>query len=67
MVDRKSRIVADADRLKAMQASDRPNGASINAVRRAYADAMDDLADAGGSVAAVEQVELPTVRLGGEA
>ncbi len=64
-IDRQQRVTCDADRLKAMPKSDRPNGASLNDVRNAYADAMEELADAGGSVAAVESVELPSDRLEG--
>ena len=64
--DRQMRIVCDADRLKSAPKSDRPGDASLNAVRDAYADAMEELADAGGSVAAVESVALPSERLGEE-
>jgi len=62
-IDRKARIVADADRLKAKSKSDRPAEASLDKVRSAYADAMQELANAGGSVAAVESVALPSERL----
>jgi len=40
-----SKTIADADRLKAMDTADRPTSASINDVRNAYADAMDDLSE----------------------
>jgi len=63
---RHARIVADADRLKAMDASERPGDASINEVREAYADAMDAIAGDFSSVAAVESIGLPSDRLGGE-
>jgi hypothetical protein len=61
--DKQMRIVCDADRLKAMRKADRPANASMNEIRDAYADAMEQLADSGGSVAAVESVELPSERL----
>jgi len=60
------RITCDADRLKAAAKADRPGDATLDAVRDAYADSMEELADAGGSVAAVESVELPSNRLKGE-
>jgi len=62
-VDRKARIVCDADRLKSSPKADRPGEATLDAVRDAYADAMEELADAGGSVASVQSVELPSERL----
>jgi len=64
--DMQMRIISDADRLKAKSKSDRPGQASLDKVRTAYADAMQELANAGGSVAAVESVELPSERLKGE-
>jgi len=63
-IERHSLIVADADRLKAMAKSDRPDQAPLDDVRREYCHAMEDLADVGGSVAAVESVPLPSDRLG---
>jgi hypothetical protein len=60
---RHARIVADADRLKAMQQSERPGEASLDAVREAYADAMDALAGDYTSVAGVEAIDLPSDRL----
>jgi hypothetical protein len=57
------RIVCDADRLKSQAKADRPGDSTLNEVREAYADSMEALADAGGSVAAVEAVELPSKRL----
>jgi len=62
---RHAKIVADADRLKATAKDDRPGDASLNDVREAYADAMDDLAGEFSSVAGVEAVALPSDRLGG--
>lgn len=62
---RQSKIISDADRLKAMDKANRPGEASLDAVRDAYADAMDELCDCSGSVAAVEAVALPSDRLGG--
>jgi hypothetical protein len=64
-MERQQRITCDADRLKAAAKSDRPGEATLDAVRGAYADAMEELADAGGSVAAVESVALPSDRLNG--
>jgi len=57
------RITSDADRLKAMSKADRPADSTLNEVREAYADSMESLINAGGSVAAVESVELPSERL----
>ncbi|WP_435358440.1 hypothetical protein [Haloarchaeobius sp. DFWS5] len=62
-MDKQAAIISDADRLKSQSTSDRPGDATVNEVRTAYADAMDALRAAGGSVAAVEDVELPTDRL----
>lgn len=61
--DKQLQIVSDADRLKSAAKADRPADASLNEVRDAYADAMEQLANVGGSVAAVESVELPSERL----
>lgn len=61
--DMQMRIVCDADRLKAMPKADRPKSASLDSVRGAYADAMEELANAGGTVASVETVQLPSERL----
>lgn len=70
---RHARVVADADRLKAMEQTDRPvvrtedDGtevhASVDDVRTAYADAMDALAEDYTSVAGVEGIDLPSDRL----
>lgn len=62
---RHAEIVADADRLKAMSKSERPGDAPLDAVREAYADAMDALAERHSVVADVESIELPSERLGG--
>jgi len=62
---RHARIEADADRLKAMDQTERPGDASVDEVREAYADAMDDLAENHSSAAGVEGIELPSDRLGG--
>jgi hypothetical protein len=61
--DMQIKITCDADRLKAMPKADRPAEASIDSVRGAYADAMEELANAGGTVASVETVQLPSERL----
>jgi len=58
-----SKTIADADRLKAMDAADRPGGASINDVRNAYADAMDDLSKTYTSISQLHGFELPSERL----
>jgi len=63
--DRHARIVADADRLKAMSKSERPGEATLDDVREAYADAMDALAEGYASVAGVESIHLPSDRLDG--
>lgn len=63
-LSRKCAVTADADRLKAMPKSERPGEATLNAVRTAYADAMDDVADDYASVAAVDAIDLPSDRLG---
>jgi len=58
-----SKTIADADRLKAMDAADRPAGASINDVRNAYADAMDDLSETYTSISQLSNFQLPSERL----
>jgi len=58
-----SKTIADADRLKAMDAADRPANASINEVRNAYADAMDDLSKTYSSISQLSDFELPSERL----
>jgi len=58
-----SQTIADADRLKAMDAADRPAGASINDVRNAYADAMDDLSKTYTSIGQLHDFKLPSRRL----
>lgn len=62
-VDKLTKITANADDLKAMPKSDRPNEAPIDDVRTAYRDASNDLTEAFGSVAAVEEIDLPSDRL----
>jgi len=58
-----SKTIADADRLKAMDAADRPAGASINDVRNAYADAMDELGQTYTSIGQLHGFKLPSDRL----
>jgi len=58
-----SKTIADADRLKAMDTADRPAGASINDVRNAYADAMDDLSKTYTSISQLNDFQLPSERL----
>jgi len=58
-----SKTIADADRLKAMDTADRPAGASINDVRNAYADAMDDLGKTYTSISQLNGFQLPSERL----
>jgi len=58
-----SKTIADADRLKAMDAAERPAGASINDVRNAYADAMDDLSKTYASISQLGNFQLPSERL----
>jgi len=58
-----SKTIADADRLKAMDAADRPAGASINDVRNAYADAMGDLSKKYTSISQLANFQLPSERL----
>jgi hypothetical protein len=58
-----SKTIADADRLKAMDAADRPAGASINDVRNAYADAMGDLSKTYTSISQLANFQLPSERL----
>ena len=55
--------IADADRLKAMPKADRPAEASVNQVRTAYADAMEELAGTYTSISQLSDFELPTDRL----
>lgn len=62
-VDRQAAIIADADDLKQMPKSDRPNSATVDEVRVAYRDAMQELQGGKGSVAAVEGITLPQGRL----
>jgi len=58
-----SKTIADADRLKAMDTADRPAGASINDVRNAYADAMEDLGKTYTSISQLSDFQLPSERL----
>jgi len=58
-----SKTIADADRLKAMDTADRPTSASINDVRNAYADAMDDLSETYTSISQLNDFQLPSERL----
>lgn len=62
-LDKLTKITADADDLKAMDQLNRPNESSLDEVRAAYRDASNDLANAGGSVAEVESVEVASERL----
>lgn len=57
------KTIADADRLKAMDTADRPAEASINEVRNAYADAMDDLSRSYTSISQLSGFQLPSERL----
>lgn len=58
-----AQILADADELKAKSSSERPGEASINEVRSASRDALEEVFNADGSVSSVERVQLPTERL----
>lgn len=60
---RLAEAIADADDLKQMAQTDRPNDASLDAVRVAYRDTVGDLAGDFGSVAGVETIPLPSERL----
>lgn len=62
-VDKQAEIIADADGLKATDKANRPNSATMNDVRNAYRNAMNELSGPKGSVAEVEQTETPTERL----
>lgn len=62
-VDLIADITADADDLKATDKANRPNQAPLDDVRVAYRDAMRDAKGGFGSVAAVEQTDLPSDRL----
>lgn len=62
-VDKQSVVIADADELKQMPKSERPNSASLDAVRGAYSEAMREIEGSKTSVAAVEQIAEPTERL----
>lgn len=62
-LEKVAQFVADGNDLKGMAKSNRPNEASLDAVRDAHRDAMTDLLGPAGSVAEVEQVETPTERL----
>jgi hypothetical protein len=58
-----AKTIADADRLKSMPANDRPGGATINEVRLAYADCMEDLSKTYTSISQLNSFELPSQRL----
>lgn len=52
--------------LAEMDQLNRPNEASLDEVRAAASGAFDDVDDVGGSVAAVQDVDCPCVRLGAD-
>lgn len=62
-LDKLTEITADADDLKAMPKSDRPNSAPIDDVRAVYRDASSELTEGHSSVASIEAIDLPRDRL----
>lgn len=62
-LDKLTAITADADDLKAMPKSNRPNEATLDDVRAVYRDASNELTDGHGSVSSINSVELPSDRL----
>jgi len=55
--------IADADRLKSVHSDERPGSASINDVRLAYADAMEELSQTYTSASQLSGFDLPSDRL----
>lgn len=60
-IRRHAAIVADANDLKS---GNRPNGVAIDAIRRAERDALEELAEEYESAEDVDEIELPSERVG---